>query len=183
MPEVNELTTKYHPLRENIYAVDHVAEGREGKSLGIAGESGLWQVDAGAQSDGLLFPAALLPAARSSLMVRTFPGWIRTNCAKRSWAVRSPTFPRSAMNALNPTQPDHQLHRRCDRSAQALRGPRKRFTTRPKASSTVLGLPAGGAEQIPRGAVGGMKQRTVIAISVILSPRFSSPMNPRRRST
>ena len=42
MLEVNELTTKYITrFQENIYAVDHVSlKVEEGKSLGIAGESG-----------------------------------------------------------------------------------------------------------------------------------------------
>ena len=42
MLEVRELTTKYVTrFQENVYAVDHVSlEVEEGKSLGIAGESG-----------------------------------------------------------------------------------------------------------------------------------------------
>ena len=62
MLEVKDLTTKYITrFREDVYAVDHVSlKVEEGKSLGIAGRIRLRQVDAGAQPDGLLLPAAAL---------------------------------------------------------------------------------------------------------------------------
>jgi ABC-type glutathione transport system ATPase component len=62
MLEVRELTTKvYHPLPEDVYAVDHVSlKVEEGKSLGIAGESGCGKSTLALSLMGYYFPAAAL---------------------------------------------------------------------------------------------------------------------------
>jgi peptide/nickel transport system ATP-binding protein len=79
-------------------------------------------------------------------------------------------IPQSAMNALNPTQ---KVIRFIEDVIQAHdpKITRKEIYELAKDRFEVLGLPAEVLQRYPVELSGGMKQRTVIAISVILSPK------------
>lgn len=170
--EVHDLTTRYITrFQESVYAVDHVSlTVEEGKSLGIAGESGCGKSTLALSLMGYYF--APLHYMSGEIIIdgqnisKMTPDDIRKTILGREIAY----IPQAAMNALNPTQkvihfiedviqahdPDvskNDIHELA----------RERFE--------VLGLPAEVLQKYPVELSGGMKQRTVIAVSVILSPR------------
>ena len=171
--EVHDLTTKYITrFHEDIYAVDHVSlKCEEGKSLGIAGESGCGKSTLALSLMGYYF--APLHYTSGEIIIdgqnisKMDPDLIRRTILGKEISY----IPQAAMNALNPTQKIiHfiedviQAHHPKKTQKEIYEVAREKFE--------ILGLPAEVLQKYPVELSGGMKQRTVIAISVILSPKI-----------
>ena len=172
MLEVKELTTKYITrFREDVYAVDHVSlKVEEGKSLGIAGESGCGKSTLALSLMGYYFPPLHYTSGEiiidGSNISRMKPDDIR----KSILGTEISYIPQSAMNALNPTQKIiHFIEDVIYAHDEYI--PPVEIHDLAKESFEALGLSADVLEKYPVELSGGMKQRTVIAISAILFPK------------
>jgi peptide/nickel transport system ATP-binding protein len=172
MLEVKELTTKYITrFQEDIYAVDHVSlKVKEGKSLGIAGESGCGKSTLALSLMGYYFPPLHYTSGEIIIDGRNISGMDPDDIRKLVLGKEIAYIPQSAMNALNPTQKiikfieDVVKAHHPDATKEEIYDlARTRFET--------LGLPASVLQKYPVELSGGMKQRTVIATSVILGPK------------
>jgi peptide/nickel transport system ATP-binding protein len=170
--EVNELTTKYITrYEENIYAVDHVSlKVQEGKSLGIAGESGCGKSTLALSLMGYYFPPLHYMSGEIIIDGKNITGMEPDDVRKSILGTEIAYIPQSAMNALNPTQ--KVIHFIED----VVRAHNPYFTKKEiydlaKEGFETLGLPAEVLQKYPVELSGGMKQRTVIAVSVILFPK------------
>jgi peptide/nickel transport system ATP-binding protein len=172
MLEVKELTTKYITrFQENIYAVDHVSlKVEEGKSLGIAGESGCGKSTLALSLMGYYFPPLHYTEGEIIIDGRNISGMDPDDIRRTILGTEISYIPQSSMNALNPTQ---KVIRFIEDVIQA-HDPnvtRKEIYEQAKERFELLGLPAEVLQKYPVELSGGMKQRTVIATSVILSPK------------
>lgn len=172
MLEVRELTTKYVTrFKEDVYAVDHVSlKVEEGKSLGIAGESGCGKSTLALSLMGYYFPPLHYTSGEIIVDGRNISGMDPDEVRKLILGAEIAYIPQSAMNALNPTQKiihfiedvvqEHDLY-----------VTKKDIYERARVLFETLGLPADVLQKYPVELSGGMKQRTVIAISVLLLPK------------
>ena len=172
MLEVRDLTTKYITrFREDIYAVDHVSlKVEEGKSLGIAGESGCGKSTLALSLMGYYFPPLHYTNGEIIIDGRNISGMEPDEVRKTILGREVAYIPQSAMNALNPTRKiinfiedvlqAHDMHTN-----------KKEMYERASGLFETLGLPAEVLQKYPVELSGGMKQRTVIAIAVILFPK------------
>lgn len=172
MLEVKNLKTKYVTrFKEDIFAVDGVnLSVEEGKSLGIAGESGCGKSTLALSLMGYYFPPLhytdgeiIIDGKNISAMN---PDYIRKNILGKEIAY----ILQAAMNALNPTRKiikfiEDVMHIHMPEMSN----PDIRETARERFE--ILGLPEKVLDQYAVELSGGMKQRTVIAISTILSPK------------
>jgi peptide/nickel transport system ATP-binding protein len=172
MLEVNELTTKYVTrFGENIYAVDHVSlKVEEGKSLGIAGESGCGKSTLALSLMGYYFPPLHYTSGEIIIDGQNISNMRPDDVRKSILGTEIAYIPQAAMNALNPTrkiinfiEDVMQAHDRVSTKKDAYELARSCFEN--------VGLPADVLQKYPVELSGGMKQRTVIAISVILFPK------------
>ena len=172
MLDVKDLKTKYVTrFHESVYAVDGVSlQIEEGKSLGIAGESGCGKSTLALSLMGYYF--APLHYISGSITIDGMnisdmtPDQVRKNVLGNEIAY----IPQAAMNALNPTQKiirfiEDVLH------AHDTKLSKKEIYDLAKERFEILGLPASVLDRHAVELSGGMKQRTVIAISTILSPK------------
>jgi len=172
MLEVKDLTTKYVTrFNEDVYAVDHVSlKVEEGKSLGIAGESGCGKSTLALSLMGYYF--APLHHTSGEIMIdgRNITGMDPENVRKSILGTEISYIPQSAMNALNPTQKIiHFIEDVIHAHDPYVR--KKEIYDLARQCFEVLGLPAEVLQKYPVELSGGMKQRTVIAVSVILFPK------------
>ncbi len=172
MLEVKELTTKYITrFQENIYAVDHVSlEVEEGKSLGIAGESGCGKSTLALSLMGYYFAPLHYTSGEIIIDGRNITGMDPDDVRKSILGTEIAYIPQAAMNALNPTQ---KVIRFVEDVFQA-HDPsktKKEIHEFAKEAFEALGLPAEVLQKYPVELSGGMKQRTVIAVSVLLFPK------------
>ena len=185
MLEVNELTTKYITrFRENVYAVDHVSlKVEEGRSVGIAGESGCGKSTLALSLMGYYFAPLHYSGGEIIVDGKNISGMDRDDVRRTILGNEISYIPQAAMNALNPTQKVIHLiedviqaHHPGTSKKEIYELARERFE--------LLGLPAEVLQKYSVELSGGMKQRTVIATSVILSPRTSpaSGCRPHARS-
>ncbi len=172
MLEVRELTTKYITrYNEDVYAVDHVSlKVEEGKSLGIAGESGCGKSTLALSLMGYYFPP--LHYMSGDIIIdgqnisKLEPDTIRKTILGREIAY----IPQAAMNALNPTRKiinfiEDVIWAHDENMSK------KDIYDLARKSFDLLGLSQEVLQKYPVELSGGMKQRTVIAISVILFPK------------
>src|SRR5512138_1081878 len=172
MLEVRELTTKYITrFREDVYAVDHVSlKVEEGKSLGIAGESGCGKSTLALSLMGYYFPPLHYTSGDIIIDGKNISGMDADEVRKTILGREIAYIPQAAMNALNPTRKiinfiedviqEHDLY-----------VTKKDIYERAKTLFETLGLPAEVLQKYPVELSGGMKQRTVIAVSVLLLPK------------
>jgi peptide/nickel transport system ATP-binding protein len=172
MLEVKQLTTKYITrFGEDVYAVDHVSlRVEEGKTLGIAGESGCGKSTLALSLMGYYFPPLHYTSGEIIIDGRNISGMDPEDVRKSILGREIAYIPQSAMNALNPTQKiihfiedviqEHDLY-----------VVKKDIYERAKILFETLGLPAEVLQKYPVELSGGMKQRTVIAVSVLLLPK------------
>ena len=172
MLEVNELTTKYITrFREDVYAVDHVSlKVEEGKSLGIAGESGCGKSTLALSLMGYYFAPLHYTSGEIIIDGKKITGMEPDEIRKSVLGTEIAYIPQAAMNALNPTrkiinfiEDVVQAHDRWMSKKDVYDLARKSFE--------LVGLPAEVLEKYPVELSGGMKQRTVIAVSTILFPK------------
>jgi peptide/nickel transport system ATP-binding protein len=170
--EVKDLTTKYVTrYKEDVYAVDHVSlKVEEGQSLGIAGESGCGKSTLALSLMGYYFPPLHYMSGEIIIdglnITGMNPDEVRRTILGREIAY----IPQAAMNALNPTrkiinfiEDVIKAHHPDTTKKEIYDLARERFQ--------LLGLPAEVLQKHPVELSGGMKQRTVIAVSVILGPK------------
>jgi len=170
--EVKDLTTKYITrFREDVYAVNQVSLSvEEGKSLGIAGESGCGKSTLALSLMGYYFPP--LHYISGDIIIngqnisKMDPDTIRKNILGKEIAY----IPQAAMNALNPTQKIIRFIEDVIR-AHYPKVSKKDIYDMAKQRFEELGLPSKVLDMHAVELSGGMKQRTVIAISTILSPK------------
>lgn len=172
MLEVNDLTTKYVTrFGESIYAVDHVSlKVEEGKSLGIAGESGCGKSTLALSLMGYYFPPLHYTSGQIIIDGRNISGMHPDDVRKSILGTEIAYIPQAAMNALNPTR--KIIHFIEDvMQAHDLAITKNEIYERARSLFETVGLPAEVLQKYPVELSGGMKQRTVIAISVILMPK------------
>jgi len=172
MLEVKDLKTKYVTrFKENVYAVDGVSLTiEEGKSLGIAGESGCGKSTLALSLMGYYFAPLHYMSGDIIIDGKNISGLPADEVRKNILGNEIAYIPQAAMNALNPTQKvirfiEDVIHAH-DKSMS-----KKDIYDMAVERFRILGLPP---EVLQRHSVelsGGMKQRTVIAISTILSPK------------
>src|SRR5574342_1182456 len=172
MLEVKELTTKYITrFKEDVYAVDHVSlKVEEGKLLGIAGESGCGKSTLALSLMGYYFPPLHYMSGDILINAQKISGMKPDDVRKTILGSEIAYIPQAAMNALNPTQ---KIIHFIEDVVQAhdLFITKKDVYDRARALFETLGLPAEVLQKYPVELSGGMKQRTVIAISVLLLPK------------
>ena len=170
--EVNDLTTKYITrYDENIYAVDHVSlKVAEGKSVGIAGESGCGKSTLALSLMGYYFAPLHYTGGEITIDGRIISGMEPDEVRKSILGREIAYIPQAAMNALNPTQ---KIIKFIEDVVEAhdMHVSKKEIYERARSLFETLGLPAEVLQKYPVELSGGMKQRTVIAISVILFPK------------
>lgn len=170
--EVHELTTKYITrFREDVYAVDHVSlKVDEGKSLGIAGESGCGKSTLALSLMGYYFPPLYYTSGDIIIDGKNISGMKPDDVRKSILGSEIAYIPQAAMNALNPTRRiinfiEDVIH------AHDEYVPKKEIHDLARGSFELLGLSPDVLNKYPVELSGGMKQRTVIAVSVILFPK------------
>lgn len=170
--DVKDLTTKYVTrFGENVYAVDHVSlQVGEGKSVGIAGESGCGKSTLALSLMGYYFPPLHYTSGDIIINGRTITG-MDPDEVRRTVLGRDVAYiPQAAMNALNPTQKViNFIEDVFDAHKMGLSKEEVRQTA--EGFFKAVGLPPEVLDKYSVELSGGMKQRTVIAISVILSPQ------------
>jgi peptide/nickel transport system ATP-binding protein len=172
MLEVRDLTTKYITrFGEDVYAVDHVSlKVEEGKSLGIAGESGCGKSTLALSLMGYYF--APLHYTSGDIIIdgqkisRMQPDVIRKAILGSEIAY----IPQAAMNALNPTQKIISFIEDVIQAHNPV-ATKKDIYDLARHSFETVGLPAEVLQKYAVELSGGMKQRTVIAVSTILFPK------------
>jgi peptide/nickel transport system ATP-binding protein len=172
MLEVRELTTKYITrFGEDVYAVDHVSlKVEEGKSLGIAGESGCGKSTLALSLMGYYFPPLHYTSGEIIINGKNITGMKPDDVRKSILGTEIAYIPQAAMNALNPTQKIINFIEDVVR-AHDLYITKKDIYDRARTLFETLGLPAEVLQKYAVELSGGMKQRTVIAISVLLLPK------------
>jgi peptide/nickel transport system ATP-binding protein len=170
--EVRDLTTKYITrYNEDVYAVDHVSlKVEEGKSLGIAGESGCGKSTLALSLMGYYFAPLHYTSGEIIINGRNITGMDPDEVRKSILGTEISYIPQAAMNALNPTQKIINIIEDVY-NAHELDKSKKEIYELACECCDVLGLPAEVLQKYPVELSGGMKQRTVIAISVILFPK------------
>jgi len=173
MLEVKDLTTKYITrFNEDVYAVDHVSlKVEEGKSLGIAGESGCGKSTLALSLMGYYFAPLHYTSGDIIIDGRNISGMRPDDIRKSILGTEIAYIPQAAMNALNPTQKIIRLIEDVI-LAHNPKADKKEIYDLAVERFEVLGLPASVLQRYPVELSGGMKQRTVIAVSVILSPKI-----------
>jgi peptide/nickel transport system ATP-binding protein len=170
--EVKGLTTKYITrFKEDVYAVDHVSlTVEEGKSLGIAGESGCGKSTLALSLMGYYFAPLHYMSGEIIIDGRNISGMEPDDIRKSILGTEIAYIPQSAMNALNPTQ---KIIHFIEDVFQAHDPYKSKAEIREFASECFerLGLPPQVLQKYPVELSGGMKQRTVIAVSVLLFPK------------
>lgn len=172
MLEVNDLTTKYITrFNEDVYAVDHVSlKVEEGKSLGIAGESGCGKSTLALSLMGYYFAPLHYTSGEIIIDGKNISGMDPDDVRKTILGKEIAYIPQAAMNALNPTQ---KIIRFIEDVVHAHHpdATKKEIYDLAVGRFEELGLPATVLDKFPVELSGGMKQRTVIATSVILGPK------------
>ena len=173
MLQVNELTTKYVTrYREDVYAVDHVSlKVEEGKSLGIAGESGCGKSTLALSLMGYYFAPLHYMSGDIIIEGRNISGMDPDEIRHSILGKEIAYIPQAAMNALNPTQKIIHLIEDVIQ-AHDPKATKKEIHELACDRFADLGLPVDVLQKYPVELSGGMKQRTVIATSVILSPKI-----------
>jgi len=172
MLEARDLCTKYVTrFREDVYAVDHVSlTVEEGKSLGIAGESGCGKSTLALSLMGYYFAPLHYTSGEIIVGGRNITGMDPDEVRRSILGTEIAYIPQSAMNALNPTRKIINFIEDVIWAHDPSES-RKFIHDLARANFLLLGLPEEVLYKYPVELSGGMKQRTVIAVSVILSPK------------
>lgn len=172
MLEVKNLKTKYVTrFHEDVYAVDGVSFAiEEGKSLGIAGESGCGKSTLALSMMGYYFPPLHYMSGDIIIDGQNISGMDPDAVRKTILSSEIAYIPQAAMNALNPTQKiirflEDVIH------AHNPKATRREIREMAEARFAEVGLPISALDKHAVELSGGMKQRTVIAVSTILNPK------------
>lgn len=170
--EVRGLTTKYVTrFGEDVYAVDHVSlKIEEGKSLGIAGESGCGKSTLALSLMGYYFPPLHYISGDIIIDGKNISGMDPDEVRKNILGTEIAYIPQAAMNALNPTRKVGAFIEDVVLAHEPTRN-KKDIRLMAEARFAELGLPVSALDRHAVELSGGMKQRVVIAVSTILSPK------------
>lgn len=170
--EVNNLNTKYITRqREDVFAVNDVSlEIEEGKSLGIAGESGCGKSTLALSLMGYYFAPLHYISGDIIIDGRNISSMKPDDVRRQILGKEIAYIPQAAMNALNPTQRVISLIEDVIR-AHDPKAQKKDIHDLAIERFELLGLPSDVLQKHSVELSGGMKQRTVIAVSTILSPK------------
>lgn len=170
--EVKDLTTKYITrYNESVYAVDHVSlQVEEGKSLGIAGESGCGKSTLALSLMSYYFKPLHYTSGQIIIDGRVTTDMKPDDVRKSVLGTEIAYIPQAAMNALNPTRKIINFIEDVVLAHDPTEN-KKYIYDMARANFETLGLPKEVLEKYPVELSGGMKQRTVIAIAVFLSPK------------
>ena len=170
--EVHELTTKYITRQgEDVYSVDHVSlDIEEGKSLGIAGESGCGKSTLALSLMGYYFAPLHYSSGEIIVDGKNISGMDPDDVRKTILGTEIAYIPQAAMNAMNPTRKvgkfiEDVIH------THELPMSNKEIRQMAEERFKKLGLPVEALDKYSVELSGGMRQRVVIAISTILSPK------------
>jgi peptide/nickel transport system ATP-binding protein len=168
--QVDELEVIYRTNAGDVPAVDHVSFSLDaGQRLGLIGESGSGKTTMATalmrmtRPPGKIIGGQVLLAGRDLMKL--------DDTALRKIRLKEIAFvPQGAMNSLNPVM------RIEDQMIDAILahesgGSKKALDARVTAQLAKVGLPPTVARRYPHELSGGMKQRTVMAISTVLNPR------------
>jgi peptide/nickel transport system ATP-binding protein len=171
--EVKDLTTKYITrYQEDVYAVDHVSlRVEEGKSLGIAGESGCGKSTLALSLMGYYFPPLHYTSGEIIINGLNITGMAPDEVRRTILGREIAYIPQAAMNALNPTRKIIKFVEDIIK-AHHPQASKKEIYDLACERFQLLGLPPEVLQKYPVELSGGMKQRTVIACSVILGPKI-----------
>jgi peptide/nickel transport system ATP-binding protein len=172
MLEVKDLTTKYITrFHEDVYAVDHVSFAVEdGKSLGIAGESGCGKSTLALSLMGYYFPPLHYTSGEIVIDGKSISGMSPDEVRVKVLGTEIAYIPQAAMNALNPTRKILKFIEDVIKAHDPKKS-KKDIKDLARQRFEILNLPEDVLYKHPVELSGGMKQRTVIAISTILSPK------------
>jgi peptide/nickel transport system ATP-binding protein len=170
--EVRELTTKYITrFGEDVYAVDHVSlKVEEGKSLGIAGESGCGKSTLALSLMGYYFAPLHYTSGEIIIDGRNISTMKPDDIRKSILGSEIAYIPQAAMNALNPTQKIIDFIEDVIKAHDPAKT-KKEIYDLARYSFENVGLPKEVLQKYAVELSGGMKQRTVIAVSTILFPK------------
>ncbi|MCJ7534674.1 MAG: ABC transporter ATP-binding protein [Anaerolineales bacterium] len=170
--EVKDLSTKYITrYDEDVYAVDHVSlKVEEGKSLGIAGESGCGKSTLALSMMGYYFAPLHYTNGEIIIDGRNISSMKPDDVRKSILGTEIAYIPQSAMNALNPTRKIINFIEDVYQAHDPYKTKKEVYELATGCCDT-LGLPAEVLQKYPVELSGGMKQRAVIAVSVILFPQ------------
>jgi peptide/nickel transport system ATP-binding protein len=173
MLEVKDLTTKYITrYNEDIYAVDHVSlKVEEGKTLGIAGESGCGKSTLALSLMGYYFAPLHYTSGEIIVNGRNISGMDPDVVRKSILGTEIAYIPQAAMNALNPTRKIINFIEDVYQAHDEYKTKKEIYELACECCG-ILGLPESVLQKYPVELSGGMKQRTVIAVSVILFPKI-----------
>jgi peptide/nickel transport system ATP-binding protein len=171
--EVNDLTTKYITrYNEDVYAVDHVSLSVEpGKSLGIAGESGCGKSTLALSLMGYYFAPLHYTSGEIIIDGKNISGMDPDVVRKTILGTEISYIPQAAMNALNPTRKIIDFIEDVYEAHDEYKSKQEVYELACECCG-ILGLPETVLQKYPVELSGGMKQRTVIAVSVILYPKI-----------
>jgi len=172
MLEVRNLKTKYVTrFHEDVYAVDGVSFTiEEGKSLGVAGESGCGKSTLALSMMGYYFPPLHYMSGEIIIDGKNISGMDPDEVRKTILGTEIAYIPQAAMNALNPTQKIIRFVEDVIR-AHDPKADKKAIRKLAEDRFSELGLPPSVLDKHAVELSGGMKQRTVIAVSTILNPK------------
>jgi peptide/nickel transport system ATP-binding protein len=170
--QVNDLSTKYITrFREDVHAVDKVSfTVEEGRSLGIAGESGCGKSTLALSLMGYYFPPLHYVGGEIIIDGRNISGLKPDYVRKNILGTEIAYIPQAAMNALNPTRKIIKFIEDV-MYAHGSQLNKKEIYDLARERFELLNLAPEVLDKYPVELSGGMKQRTVIAISTILSPK------------
>jgi peptide/nickel transport system ATP-binding protein len=172
MMEVKNLTTYYKTrMNEKICSVDNVSFTLDdGKSIGIAGESGCGKSTLAMSVMGYYFPPLFYESGNIIINGRDITSLDPDTIRQTVLGLDIAYIPQAAMNALNPTrkiirfiEDVLETHKPDISKKDVYDLARERFA--------ILNLPEKVLNQYAVELSGGMKQRTIIAISTILNPK------------
>lgn len=170
---VKDLHTHYRTrLGENVYAVSGVNLSlTEGRVLGIAGESGCGKSTLALSLMGFYFPplhfqSGSIEIGGVDIMTLDYES-LRTKYLGKEIAY----IPQAAMNALNPTKKIGKFIRDVVRVHKGKELGDKEIDRMAAERFEQVHLPPRVLTSYPNELSGGMKQRTVIAVSTLLNPK------------
>ena len=167
--EVNDLRVHYRLAHKNVLkAVDGVTFSmNRGDRLGLVGESGCGKTSLAMACLGLLPNNAQDIGGKINFEGRNIAGFSEKEWRQLRWKKISMVF-QAAMNALDPVyrvrkqlSDVYRLHHKCSREEE------KRHIEK---LITLTGLPIKLLNNFPHQLSGGMKQRVIIAMSLICNP-------------
>ncbi|GHU76187.1 dipeptide/oligopeptide/nickel ABC transporter ATP-binding protein [Spirochaetia bacterium] len=174
MLKVKNLTTYYKTrMNEEVCSVDNVSfDLEDGKSLGIAGESGCGKSTLAMSVMGYYFPPLYYKSGSIVIDGKEVTKLDSDTIRRTVLGTDIAYIPQAAMNALNPTRKIiHYIEDVLYAHGHAVDMDKKQIRALAEERFNILNLPPKVLDHYAVELSGGMKQRTVIAISTILSPK------------